>query len=44
MEKNKGWVKLWREQFGHEISDRKPWCDGYALVISMPVPITRPVS
>jgi len=30
MEKNKGWVKLWREQFSHEISDRKPWCDGYA--------------
>jgi len=27
---NKGWVKLWREQFSHEISDRKPWCDGYA--------------
>ena len=30
MEKNKGWVKLWREQFSHEISERKPWCDGYA--------------
>jgi hypothetical protein len=30
MQKNKGWVKLWREQFSHEISDRKPWCDGYA--------------
>lgn len=27
---SKGWVKLWREQFGHEISERKPWCDGYA--------------
>lgn len=27
---NKGWVKLWRDQFTHEISDRKPWCDGYA--------------
>lgn len=28
--KSKGWVKLWREQFSHEISERKPWCDGYA--------------
>jgi len=28
--KNSGWVKLWREQFNHEISERKPWCDGYA--------------
>ncbi len=27
---NKGWVKLWRVQFDHFISDRKPWCDGYA--------------
>lgn len=27
---NKGWVKLWREQFTHEVSGRKPWCDGYA--------------
>jgi len=27
---NKGWVKLWREQFTHEVSERKPWCDGYA--------------
>jgi hypothetical protein len=27
---NKGWVKLWRDQFTHEISDKKPWCDGYA--------------
>ena len=26
----KGWVKLWREQFQHWLSDRKPWCDGYA--------------
>ncbi|NPU86558.1 MAG: hypothetical protein HPY65_18955 [Syntrophaceae bacterium] len=25
-----GWVKLWRDQFHHEISERKPWCDGYA--------------
>ena len=29
-DKNSGWVKLWREQFNHEISERKPWCDGYA--------------
>ncbi|MEI7636341.1 MAG: hypothetical protein WCJ37_03495 [Syntrophus sp. (in: bacteria)] len=29
-DKNRGWVKLWREQFSHEISERKPWCDGYA--------------
>jgi len=28
--KNRGWVKLWREQFGHPISESKPWCDGYA--------------
>ncbi|MGA2331303.1 MAG: hypothetical protein ABSG75_06035 [Syntrophales bacterium] len=28
--KNPGWVKLWRDQFTHEISGRKPWCDGYA--------------
>lgn len=28
--KNKGWVKLWREQFQHWVSERKPWCDGYA--------------
>lgn len=27
---NKGWVRLWREQFSHPISERKPWCDGYA--------------
>jgi len=27
---SKGWVKLWREQFTHGVSDRKPWCDGYA--------------
>jgi len=27
---NKGWVKLWREQFTNWISERKPWCDGYA--------------
>lgn len=30
MEKNKGWVKLWRDQFQHWVSERKPWCDGYA--------------
>jgi hypothetical protein len=30
MEKNRGWVRLWRQQFYHWISDRKPWCDGYA--------------
>lgn len=29
-DKNSGWVKLWRDQFVHEISERKPWCDGYA--------------
>ena len=29
---NKGWVRTWREQFSHEISDRKPWCDGYAWI------------
>jgi len=28
--KNKGWVKLYRAQFGHWISERKPWCDGFA--------------
>lgn len=28
--KNKGWVKLWRDQFNNWVSDRKPWCDGYA--------------
>lgn len=27
--KNKGWVKLYRAQFYHEIS-KKPWCDSYA--------------
>lgn len=27
--KNKGWTKLYRAQFNHEIS-KKPWCDGYA--------------
>lgn len=27
---NKGWVKLWRDQFTHEVSERRPWCDGYA--------------
>ena len=27
--KNKGWTKLYREQFSHWIS-KKPWCDGYA--------------
>jgi hypothetical protein len=27
---SKGWVKLWRDQFTHEVSERKPWCDGYA--------------
>ena len=26
----KGWVKLWRDQFQHWVSERKPWCDGYA--------------
>jgi len=25
-----GWVRLWRDQFNHEISERRPWCDGYA--------------
>jgi hypothetical protein len=30
MTKNKGWVRLWREQFSHWVSERKPWCDGYA--------------
>ena len=30
MNANSGWVKLWRDQFNHEISERKPWCDGYA--------------
>lgn len=28
--KNKGWVKLWRDQFNNWVSERKPWCDGYA--------------
>lgn len=28
--KNKGWVKLWRDQFSSWISEKKPWCDGYA--------------
>jgi len=28
--KNKGWTKLYRAQFTHWISERKPWCDGYA--------------
>jgi len=28
--KNKGWTKLYRAQFIHWISERKPWCDGYA--------------
>lgn len=28
--KNKGWTKLYRGQFLHWISERKPWCDGYA--------------
>src|SRR4030042_1019136 len=32
MAKSKGWVKLWREQFTHLISERRPWCDGYAWV------------
>ena len=27
--KNKGWVKLWREQFNSWVSE-KPFCDGYA--------------
>lgn len=27
---NKGWARTWREQFTHEISEQKPWCDGYA--------------
>lgn len=27
--KNKGWVKLWRDQFNNWIS-KKPFCDGYA--------------
>ena len=27
--KNKGWVKLWRDQFNSWIS-KKPFCDGYA--------------
>jgi DNA replication protein DnaD len=27
--KNKGWVKLWREQYDSWIS-KKPFCDGYA--------------
>ena len=28
--KNRGWVKLWREQFQHWLSEEKPWCEGYA--------------
>lgn len=28
--KNKGWTKLWREQFNHWLSEKRPWCDGYA--------------
>ena len=28
--RNKGWTKLYREQFVHWISEKKPWCDGYA--------------
>ena len=28
--KNKGWVKLWRNQYNNWISEGKPWCDGYA--------------
>ena len=28
--RNKGWTKLYRAQFTHWISERKPWCDGYA--------------
>jgi hypothetical protein len=28
--KNKGWVKLWRNQFNNWLSEKKPWCDGYA--------------
>lgn len=27
---NKGWVKFWRDQFNHWLSEKKPWCDGYA--------------
>jgi len=27
--KNKGWVKLWRDQFNSWVS-KKPFCDGYA--------------
>lgn len=27
---NRGWVKFWREQFNHWLSEKKPWCDGYA--------------
>jgi len=27
--KNKGWVKLWRDQFSNWVS-KKPFCDGYA--------------
>ena len=26
--KNRGWVKLWRDQFNHWVS-KKPFCDGY---------------
>ncbi|MBA7573623.1 hypothetical protein ES695_12910 [Candidatus Atribacteria bacterium 1244-E10-H5-B2] len=28
--KNKGWTKFHREQFSHWVSEKKPWCDGYA--------------
>ena len=28
--KNKGWTKLYRAQFTHWISERKPWCDSFA--------------
>jgi len=29
-EKRGGWVKLWRSQFNHWVSEKRPWCDGYA--------------
>jgi len=28
--KNKGWTKLYRAQFVHWVSERKPWCDSFA--------------
>jgi len=28
--KNKGWTKFHRIQFSHWVSEKKPWCDGYA--------------